>query len=67
MILSCKNIINIIRLYVGVSFNLHKDAKNYYRKLLILFKPFHGLKTNLKCQHISWKDVYFNVKNNIEK
>jgi hypothetical protein len=45
-----------------VSFNLHKDAKNYYRKLLILFKPFHGLENNLKSKHVSWKGVCFNVK-----
>jgi hypothetical protein len=25
--------------------------------------PFHGLENNLKRQHLSMKDVYFNVKN----
>jgi hypothetical protein len=51
--LSHKKIVNIKKLYIGVSFNLHKDAKNYYRKLLLLFKPFHGLEDNLKFQHVS--------------
>ncbi len=29
--------------------------------------PFHGLENNLKRQHFSWKNVYFNVKNDIKK
>jgi hypothetical protein len=29
--------------------------------------PFHGLKIDLKGQHLSWKDVYLNQKNDIEK
>ncbi len=46
-----------------VSFNFHKELKN----LLLLFKPFHGLEDNFLNQHVSWKDFYFNVKNDIEK
>jgi hypothetical protein len=33
----------------------------------MLFKPFHGLENNVKGQHVSWKDVYLNVKKDIEK
>jgi hypothetical protein len=50
-----------------VSFNLHKDSKFYYRQLFLLFMPFHALEYNLEGQHLSWKYVYFNVKNDIEK
>ncbi len=28
--------------------------------------PFRGLKNNLKGQHLSWKDVYLNLKNDVE-
>jgi hypothetical protein len=34
---------------------------------MILFKPFNGPKFDLQCQHFSWKNVYGNVKNDIEK
>jgi hypothetical protein len=29
--------------------------------------PFHGLEFFLKGQHLSWKDAYLNVKNDVEK
>jgi hypothetical protein len=29
--------------------------------------PFHGLENNLKGQHLSWKYVYLNLKNDIKK
>jgi hypothetical protein len=28
--------------------------------------PFHGLENNLKGQHLSWKYVYLNLKNDIK-
>lgn len=34
--------------------------------MLVLFKPFLGLKTNLKYQNVLWKDTYTNEKNNIK-
>jgi hypothetical protein len=41
-----------------------RPLKNY--KKLLSFQPFHGPKFDLKCQHLSWKNVYGNVKNDIE-
>jgi len=29
--------------------------------------PFHGLEYNLKGQHLSWKDVYLNLKDDNKK
>jgi hypothetical protein len=49
-----------------VSFNLHKDPNNHYKKLLLLFKPFLGLETNSISGHILWKDVYTNQEYDIE-
>jgi hypothetical protein len=46
-----------------VSFNLHKDLENHYRTLLLLFKPFHETKKNLKKNSVSWNDAYINSKN----
>jgi hypothetical protein len=65
LILNHKKNVNVIHSYVGVSFNLHKDSRNYY--IYILFLPFHGLENNLKGQHLSWKNAYFNVKNDVVK
>ncbi len=50
-----------------VSFNLHKDLEKYYRKILLLFMPFHTLEYNFKSQHLSWKNVHLNQKDDLEK
>jgi hypothetical protein len=50
-----------------VSFNIHEYPKIHYRIFLLLFKPFFSVETNLQNQHVLWKDVYTNEKENIEK
>jgi hypothetical protein len=50
-----------------VSFNLHKDPKNHYRKLLLLFKPFRATETNLKDNFVSLNNAYITSKNDIKK
>jgi hypothetical protein len=56
-----------IKLYIGYHLIFIKIQKIIIKKILVLSKPFHGLENNFKKQHLSWKDVYFNVEDNIEK
>jgi hypothetical protein len=37
-----------VRVICWVCFNVHKDLENHYKKLLLLLKPFHKSKIDLK-------------------
>jgi len=54
--------VNIIKLYVGLHLIFIR-----FKKILLLFFPFHTFEYNLKGQHLSWKDVYLNQKDDVEK
>ncbi len=58
--------VNIVKLHVGFHLIFIKSLQIYYKNLLLLFKPFHGSEDYFLNQHVSWKDYYFNVKNDIE-
>jgi hypothetical protein len=63
---TCK-IRKCVKVIHWVCFNVHKDHENHYKELLLLFKPFHESKIDLKKCHDFWKDAYLNEKDNIEK
>jgi len=46
--------------------NLHKDSENYYRKMLLLLRPFKTSEIYLKNDEDSWKIAYMKGKDNIE-
>ncbi len=48
-------------------FNVHKDSENHYRELLLLFRNFRELKTNLAKFDNFWRDAYLSENNNNEK
>jgi len=54
--------INVLKLFVEFVSTFIK-----HKKTIIILKPFHKLKFDLKKNHIFWKDAYLNEKYNIEK
>jgi hypothetical protein len=47
--------------------NQHKNPKNHYGELLLLFKLFQKSKLNLQNNYDSWKHAYIEQKNDIKK
>ncbi len=48
-----------------MNYNKHKDIKIWSREHLLLYSPFNFFENSLLGTHVTWHDVYCEVKENI--